>query len=67
MAGSNWKASYFGHDAGGRYASSSMRLAQKPTPIPTTPASGNLISQTGSTENVYLYRGEQFDPGLGMN
>lgn len=27
---------------------------------------GNLISSTGSTENNYLYRSEQFDPNLGM-
>ena len=25
---------------------------------------GNIVSQTGSTPNVYLYRGEQFDPDL---
>ena len=27
---------------------------------------GNLLNFTGSTENNYLYRGEQFDPELGM-
>jgi RHS repeat-associated protein len=25
---------------------------------------GNIISQTGTTPNVYLYRGEQYDPDL---
>jgi RHS repeat-associated protein len=25
---------------------------------------GNIVSQTGSTPNVYLYRGEQYDPDL---
>jgi RHS repeat-associated protein len=29
-------------------------------------AFGNLINTTGSTPNVYLYRGEQFDPDLGL-
>ncbi|NET90543.1 MAG: RHS repeat-associated core domain-containing protein [Kamptonema sp. SIO1D9] len=29
-------------------------------------AFGNLLSSTGNTENNYLYRGEQFDPNLGM-
>ena len=29
-------------------------------------AFGNLISQTGSTANVYLYSGEQNDPNLGI-
>ncbi|HKG98482.1 MAG TPA: RHS repeat-associated core domain-containing protein, partial [Pyrinomonadaceae bacterium] len=29
-------------------------------------AFGKLISQTGSTPNVYLYAGERFDPDLGL-
>lgn len=29
-------------------------------------AFGKLISQTGSTPNVYLYTGERFDPDLGL-
>jgi RHS repeat-associated protein len=29
-------------------------------------AFGKLISQTGSTPNVYLYSGERFDPDLGL-
>ena len=29
-------------------------------------AFGKLISQTGSTRNVYLYTGERFDPDLGL-
>jgi RHS repeat-associated protein len=29
-------------------------------------AFGNLIHTTGSTPNVYLYRGEQYDPDLGL-
>ncbi len=31
----------------------------------TYDAFGNVISQTGSTENVYLYRGEQSDASIG--
>ena len=29
-------------------------------------AFGNVVNRTGSTENAYLYRGEQFDADLGM-
>ncbi|MBI2678976.1 MAG: RHS repeat-associated core domain-containing protein [Candidatus Koribacter versatilis] len=29
-------------------------------------AFGNLIEQTGTTPNLYLYAGEQFDPDLGL-
>jgi RHS repeat-associated protein len=29
-------------------------------------AFGNLIAQTGSTPNAYLYRGERFDSDLGL-
>ncbi|HKV40042.1 MAG TPA: RHS repeat-associated core domain-containing protein [Blastocatellia bacterium] len=32
----------------------------------TYDAFGNLISSTGSTPNVYLFAGEQFDPALGL-
>jgi len=32
----------------------------------TYDAFGNLISQTGTTPNVYLYAGERFDPDLGL-
>lgn len=27
---------------------------------------GNLINQTGSTPNNYLFAGEQYDPALGL-
>ena len=29
-------------------------------------AFGNLLNKTGTTPNNYLYRGEQFDSGLGL-
>ena len=29
-------------------------------------AFGNLIQQSGGTPNLYLYRGEQFDPDLDL-
>jgi len=32
----------------------------------TYDAFGNLIEQTGTTPNLYLYAGEQFDPDLGL-
>jgi len=41
-----------------------MTLVAKPTPA--NDAFGNLINSTGSTPNVYLFAGEQFDPALGL-
>ena len=29
-------------------------------------AFGNLLAKTGATPNVYLYRGEQYDPDLSL-
>lgn len=57
--------SYYGYDAGG-----SVRTLADTTGVVTDTytydAFGNLVASTGTTPNVYLYRGEQFDPALGL-
>jgi len=57
--------SYYGYDAGG-----SVRQLLSPTGAVTDTyaydAFGNTVAQTGSTANEFLYRGEQWDAGLGV-
>ncbi len=56
---------YFDYDGHG-----SVRALTDPTGAVTDTydydAFGNLIHQTGTTQNVYLYSGEQFDPDLNL-
>ncbi len=58
-----WTASFYNYDGFG-----SVRMLTDITGAVTDTydydAWGNIASQTGSTPNVYLYRGEQFDPDL---
>src|SRR6185369_13661552 len=57
--------SYYGYDGGG----SVRTLADTTGAVTDTyayDAFGNLVASTGTTPNVYLYRGEQFDATLGM-
>ncbi len=57
--------SYYGYDAGG----STRELLSTAGAVTDTyeyDAFGNTVAQTGSTVNEFLYRGEQFDPALGM-
>ncbi len=57
--------SYYGYDAGG----SVRELLNATGAITDTysyDAFGNTVAQTGSTVNQVLYRGEQFDAGLGI-
>jgi RHS repeat-associated protein len=59
----NWTTNYFGYDAGGTV----RQLTNGSGAVTDTydyDAYGLLISQTGSTPNLYLYRGEQWDPSL---
>ena len=57
--------SFYGYDGHG-----SVRLLTDATGAVTDrydyDAFGNIISQAGSTPNVYLYSGEQNDPNLGL-
>ena len=59
------QTSFYGYDGHG-----SVRFLTDSTGAVTDKydydAFGNLISQTGSTPNNYLYSGEQFDPALGL-
>jgi len=60
-----WSASFYGYDGHGsvRYLTD---LSGAVTDTYDYDAFGNLIAQTGSTPNLYLYSGEQFDPDLGL-
>jgi len=60
-----WTPAFYGYDGGG-----TVRLLTDPTGTVTDTydydAWGNTVNTTGSTPNVYLYRGEQYDPDLGL-
>jgi len=60
-----WTASFYGYDGAG-----TVRLLTDATGTVTDTydydAWGNTVNATGSTPNVYLYRGEQYDPDLGL-
>src|SRR5208283_3046278 len=60
-----WPPSFYGYDGGG-----TVRLLTDATGTVTHTydydAWGNTVNTTGSTPNVYLYRGEQYDPDLGL-
>src|SRR5882724_4490168 len=61
----SWTQTKYGYDGHGN-----VRLLMDATGAVTDrydyDAFGNIISQTGSTPNVYLYSGEQNDPSLGF-
>jgi RHS repeat-associated protein len=60
-----WTASFYGYDGGG----SVRQLTNAAGAVTDTyayDAFGNKISSTGTTPNEFLYRGEQYDPDLGL-
>jgi RHS repeat-associated protein len=60
-----WTPSFYGYDGGGNV----RQLTNASGGVTDTyeyDAFGNALVTTGSTPNVYLYRGEQFDPDLGL-
>jgi RHS repeat-associated protein len=65
LINSVWTPSFFGYDGGG-----SVRTLTDATGTVTNTydydAWGNAVNTTGSTPNVYLYRGEQYDPDLNL-
>jgi RHS repeat-associated protein len=65
MISSTWTPSFYGYDGHG-----SVRQLTNSTGAETDrydyDAFGNVINQTGSTPNNYLFAGEQFDPALGL-
>jgi RHS repeat-associated protein len=60
-----WTPAFYGYDGGG-----TVRLLTDSTGTVTDTydydAWGNEVNTTGSTPNLYLYRGEQYDPDLGL-
>src|SRR5208282_1784213 len=60
-----WTPAFYGYDGGG-----TVRLLTDATGTVTDTydydAWGNTVNTTGSTPNVYLYRGEQYDADLGL-
>jgi RHS repeat-associated protein len=63
LVSGNWTASFFNYDGFG-----SVRMLTDATGAVTNTYDydgwGNIVSSTGSTPNLYLYRGEQYDPDL---
>jgi len=60
-----WTASFYGYDGGGNV----RQLTNTSGTVTDTyeyDAFGNALVTTGTTPNNYLYRGEQFDPDLGL-
>jgi len=60
-----WTPSFYVYDGGG----SVRQLANTGQTVTDTydyDAFGNVVNKTGTTPNNYLYRGEQYDPDLGL-
>jgi RHS repeat-associated protein len=65
IVSSTWTPSFYGYDGGG----SVRQLTNAVGAVTDTynyDAFGNLLNSTGTTPNSYLYRGEQYDPDLGL-
>jgi len=60
-----WAASFYGYDGHGSVRQLT-NLSGAVTDSYDYDAFGNLINQTGSTPNNYLFAGEQYDPALGL-
>jgi RHS repeat-associated protein len=60
-----WVTSYYGYDGAGNVRQLT-NMSGAVTDTYDYDAFGNVISKSGATPNNYLYRGEQFDPDLGM-
>jgi RHS repeat-associated protein len=60
-----WTTSYYVYDAQGNVRQLT-NAAGVVTDTYDYDAFGNLIHQTGTTPNVYLYRGERYDPDMKM-
>jgi RHS repeat-associated protein len=60
-----WTPSFYGYDGFGTVRQLTS-LSGAVTDTFEYDAFGNEISSTGTTPNNYLYRGEQFDPDLGL-
>jgi RHS repeat-associated protein len=60
-----WTPSFYGYDGGGTVRQLTNSAGQV-TDTYDYDAFGNLIHQSGTTPNNYLYRGEQWDPDLSV-
>ena len=62
---SGWLLSYYQYDGGGSVRQLTNSIGQV-TDSYEYDAFGNSFTKTGTTPNNYLYRGEQYDPDLGL-
>ncbi len=63
-----WTSSFYGYDGFGSFGSV-RQLTDSTGAVTDTydfDAWGNAVNQTGSTPNVYRYRGEQYDPDMNL-
>ena len=60
-----WTPSFFGYDGFGSVRQLT-NLASAVTDTYAYDVFGNMLISTGTTPNNYLYRGEQYDPDLGL-
>jgi RHS repeat-associated protein len=60
-----WTPSFYGYDGGGNVRQLT-NAAGAVTDTYEYDAFGNALTTSGSTPNNYLYRGEQYDPDLGL-
>ena len=65
QTGNTWTVSFYGYDGGGN-VSQLIDSAGAVTDQYEYDAFGNSFTQTGTTPNNYLYRGEQYDSDLGL-
>src|ERR1039457_4363248 len=61
-----WTPSFYGYDGFGTVRQLTGTTTGAITDTYDYDAFGNKINSTGTTPNNYLYRGEQFDPDLGL-
>jgi len=66
LIGGTWTASFYGYDGGGNVRNLT-NSAGTVTDTYEYDAFGNKWTVSGTTPNNYLYRGEEFDPDLGLN
>jgi RHS repeat-associated protein len=65
FADNTWTTSYYGYDGGGNVRNLTNSVGAV-TDTYEYDAFGNLLSQTGTTPNLYRYRGEQYDSDLDL-
>ena len=65
LINSVWTPSFYGYDGFGSVRTLT-NAASTVTDTYDYDAWGNAVNTTGSTPNVYLYRGEQYDPDLNL-